>query len=179
MFGKYEPEVHTGTRDERIRGLLREWWDVGGGLMRLHATTRERARIEAELLTLGVEVFEGEDKDQGWIFGRDIMVPHGPRCVVETRGLLGEVQVCHCEYPWRAWREAGFEDGIGHEVEVDVYESMSMKEAKRRGLLHMRFTCGGTQSIIMDSRGRQYIDVKVGTRKEWVGPPRTFADADR
>jgi hypothetical protein len=173
---RYEPVEHTGTREERILGLLREWWDVGGGFMRMHATNRERARIERELLVLGVEIFEpSSGEEQGWIFGRDTSVPHGPRCVVEVRDGRSEVKTCHCDHKWKVWHEEGFEDGVGCEIDVDVYESMPLKRARSLGL-----TVAGTQMVAYTVDGDQIVSVKVGTKKEWIGPPRkTFSDSER
>ncbi len=61
---------------------------------------------------------------------------------------------------------------------MDVYEDMEERTARRRGLL----TAAGTQMSYYDVRdGKSYRRVKVGmrTERQWVGPPKTFADAER
>ena len=102
---RYEPTIHTGSREDRIFGLMREWCEVGGGLMRMFATARERERIEGELLILGVEVYEGDEADAGWLVGRDVSKPHKPACGVRDLGMPTEHVVCVCDdYPWRVRR---------------------------------------------------------------------------
>jgi hypothetical protein len=95
MFGRYVPEVHTGTREQRVLGYLREYADIGNdGAMRMHAQEREQDRIAGELAALGVEVWIGDGADEGYILGREATAPHGPRCHPPER--------CECTvYPWR------------------------------------------------------------------------------
>lgn len=86
MFGRYTPAVHTGTREERILGLLREYADIDSdAMMRMHAKDREHDRIEGELAALGVEVWIGDGVDEGYVLGREAAAPHAPACAPPDR----------------------------------------------------------------------------------------------
>jgi len=151
MFGKYEPVKHTGTREEVILGLMREWWDIQqDGAMRMHAQERETRRIEDRILSMGLELRAGSGKDDGWLFA--VRPPHGQTC---------DDSDCFCEPEFKVWREEGFEDGVGRWEQVDVYETVNVRDTQYSTVGLTCWTCAA---------GR-FADVVTGKKWVWVGPP--------
>jgi hypothetical protein len=71
---RYQPETHTGTREEILRGLATEFKSVmHSGMLRLHAQDRESERIYWAI------------KDRGALLMGDgtklFVVEHKPECV--------------------------------------------------------------------------------------------------
>jgi len=71
---RYQPETHTGTREEILRGLITEFNSVmHSGTLRLHAQDRESERIYDAIKTHGVLLMGDGLK---WF-----AVEHKPECV--------------------------------------------------------------------------------------------------
>lgn len=86
---KYTPQVHTGTPDQIIDGLIGEADEIiHSGFMRMHAQCRELSRIEDELKKLGVTMLDGIEDDEGQtLFVKD----HNSDCQLKETG------VCDCK----------------------------------------------------------------------------------
>lgn len=154
MFGKYEPVKHTGTRREIILGLMREWWDIDhDGMMRIHAQEREKNRIAAALLDLGIDLNE-EHVEEGWLYAREGSKPHGPAC---------DENHCGCEPDFKVWRDEGFEDGVGRWEQQDVYGAVEVGDP--------RYNTAGMTSFGTSVNGPWYTHAVTGKEWVWVGPP--------
>lgn len=93
----YEPDVHDGTPLQRATGLMVEMGTFSA-MMRIHAVTRETARIVAELRALGFEVYEGIEEDDGMLLLLALGREHeDARCTGDT---------CYCEPIVRFHRES-------------------------------------------------------------------------
>lgn len=151
--GRYEPVKHTGTREEIILGLMREWWDIKDSVMRMHAQEREICRIESMLLDMGLEIRVGSGPDDGWLFA--IRLPHGQTCNDSD---------CFCEPSFKVWREEGFEDGVGRWEQRAVYSMVEVGDPRYNtdiGLTHCQMTADGPW----------YTTAITGKEWVWVGPP--------
>jgi hypothetical protein len=71
---RYQPETHTGTREEILRGLVQEFNSViHSGMLRMHAQDRESVRIYEAIKALGALLMGDGEK---WF-----AVEHTPTCV--------------------------------------------------------------------------------------------------
>lgn len=86
--GRYIPDIHLGTRDEIVAGLIREAVGINDdGMMRLRAKGRELQRISEELRKHGADLLLGTDEDEGYILFID---RHKDGCSAP------DVAKCHC-----------------------------------------------------------------------------------
>ena len=62
----YIPEVHLGTREQIIKGLIEEASSISmHGFMRMSAQDREINRIHIQLKSMGVDFLVGTKEDDG------------------------------------------------------------------------------------------------------------------
>lgn len=154
MFGKYEPAEHDGTREQIIQGLMREWWDIDqDGAMRMHAQDREKNRIAGALLDLGIDLNE-EHAEEGWLYAREGSKPHGPAC---------DERHCGCEPDFKVLKDEGFENGVGHWVQRDVFSAVRVGDPW--------YNTAGMTSFAMGGNGPWYTHAVTGKEWVWVGPP--------
>lgn len=152
-MGRYIPEQHTGTREQVVLGLLREWVNISqDGFMRLHAQEREMKRIEDELLGMGLEIRVGMEDEDGWFYA--IKLPHGHTCTGED---------CKCDPEFKIWKEEGFENGVGHWVQQDVYGTVRVGDP--------RYSTVGRTAFGSSVNGPWYTTAVTGKEWVWVGPP--------
>ena len=82
IAGNYIPPIHLGTKEEIIRGLMNEASSLAkSGFMRNHAKARELYRIQEQLKTMGVDLLEGTEKDEGYLLA---IIRHEPNCELDT-----------------------------------------------------------------------------------------------
>lgn len=157
MWRRYKPVEHTGTREQVILGLMREWWDINqDGAMRMHAREREMRRIEDRLIRMGLELRTGAGRDDGWLFA--VRPPHGQTC---------DDSDCFCEPEFKVWREEGFEDGVGRWEQQDVYDTVEVGDPRYVN----RNATVGTTCFGMSVGGPWYTTAVTGREWVWVGPP--------
>jgi len=84
---RYEPQVHTGTEEQRVLGLLDEYVGIeSSGMMRIHAKDRECNRIARELGEMGYTLWGDFDSlgqltgEEEWLIARKDGTPHEPGC---------------------------------------------------------------------------------------------------
>lgn len=94
MFGRYVQKVHTGSLKKVIGGLLREMRDILRSGMREHAKDREWGRISDQLKSVGVDMLQGTDKDEGYILG---IKKHDKDCPLDKE--YGGI--CDCLPEWK------------------------------------------------------------------------------
>lgn len=102
--GRYVPEVHTGTEEQRVVGLLTEYVDIeSDGMMREFAKDRETRRIIEELRVMNYEMWGSFDSngclksDEEWLMARKFDAPHESTC--RWSPTYNE---CQCANPLRA-----------------------------------------------------------------------------
>lgn len=87
---RYIPTVHTGTKEDIIRGLLEEAGSVSrDGMLRLHAKSRELRRIVAQLESVGATFLVGTGPDEGFFL---VVTKHRAEC------QLDQTDVCKCPH---------------------------------------------------------------------------------
>lgn len=164
-----EDSGYSAEPRDPILTLMRSWWDVDDAIRQRRVVFEARQHIDAQLIELGIEIYEGEKEDEGWLLGRKMEREHGPDCKLEDRSHgIGEheVFVCHCEPDYRVWRRPGFENGVGKLQEVTVYTAREVDPSEIRNCLGRM-----APALTMASyNGKYFVHDAVGTNHEWVGP---------
>jgi hypothetical protein len=116
---RYQPQVHTGTEEQRVLGLLEEYVGIeSDGMLRIHAKDRECNRIAGELNSMGYTLWGDFDSlgqltgEEEWLIARKSGAPHEPGCPwSETHND------CRCANPLRV--RVPFYRGAEQEEEAD------------------------------------------------------------
>lgn len=100
---RYEPQIHTGTAEQRVLGLLAEFVAIEhSGMLRIHAKSRERDRIQVELEAMGYSLWGAFNSDgeltgrEEWLSAREKSRPHEPQCTWSPTN-----NDCQCPMPLR------------------------------------------------------------------------------
>lgn len=100
---RYEPRIHTGTTEQRVLGLLAEFVAIEhSGMLRMHAKSRERYRIDRELDAMGYGLWGAFNSDgeltgrEEWLIAREKSLPHEPQCTWSPAS-----NDCQCANPLR------------------------------------------------------------------------------